>query len=90
MTVFVNYVSEKFVLFILTFLGLFLEAFCLHLSLDCVESVVLCCLFQDVLQQVLQILLKTKLLISEGITETDIPAVLPEAAVISLFMTYKK
>ena len=45
---------------------------------------------QDILQQVLQILLKTKLLISEGISETDIPAALPDAAVISLFTAYKK
>jgi len=45
---------------------------------------------QDILQQVLQILLKTKLLVSEGISETDIPAVLPDSAVISLFTAYKK
>jgi len=45
---------------------------------------------QDILQQVLQILLKTKLLVSEGISETDIPPVLPDAAVISLFTAYKK
>jgi len=45
---------------------------------------------QDILQQVLGILLKTKLLISEGISETDIPAVLPDAAIVSLFTAYKK
>jgi len=39
---------------------------------------------------VLQILLKTKLLVSEGVSETDIPAVLPDTAVISLFTAYKK
>jgi len=45
---------------------------------------------QDILQQVLQILLKTKLLVSDGISETDIPAVLPDTTVIALFTAYKK
>jgi len=45
---------------------------------------------QDILQQVLQILLKTKLLVSEGISETDIPSALPDETVVSLFTAYKK
>jgi len=39
---------------------------------------------------VLQILLKTKLLVSEGISVIDTPAVLPDTAVVSLFTAYKK
>jgi cullin 1 len=43
----------------------------------------------DILQQVLQILLKTKLLISPGISENDVPSLLPLNAVITLFLQYK-
>jgi len=45
---------------------------------------------QEILQQVLQILLKTRLLVGEDISESDIPTVLPITTVISLFTAYKK
>ena len=44
---------------------------------------------QDILQQVLHILLKTKLLVSDA-SDGETVVTLPPAAVIALFLKYKK